>query len=358
MTIVQKVISLLNTNKKMSLKEIYESLPEHSHASIRGNINRYLKKNDEPAFERSGTGIYSVIEIISVRKTDSGTEVDYSASYYNGEKEIHLYHTNVKTCENLSEGIYSHMEQFSSFEELENHTQSVRGIFESGDAIEIMRHCQDQSFDLLLTDPPYRVISGGAGGKGAPKGMLSKNDGKIFDFNNVNLKDWLTEAYRLLKDGSQAYVFTNFLNLQDVMATMQEVGFKLHNLLVWQKNNATPNRWYMKNCEYVVFARKGKAKAIKNCGSMTVHKFDNIIGNKCHETEKPIDLLKYYIENSTSKDAWILDPFAGSGSTAVAALELGRKFFTIEIDPKYVGNIHNRLKDTISNLTVASTISA
>ena len=178
--------------------------------------------------------------------------------------------------------------------------------------------------------------------------MLSKNDGKIFNFNDINLKDWLTEAYRLLKDGSQAYVFTNFLNLQETMETMQEIGFKLHNLLVWQKNNATPNRWYMKNCEYVIFARKGKAKAVNNCGSMTVHQFNNVIGNKTHETEKPIDLLKFYIENSTKKDDWVLDPFAGSGSTAVAAIETGRKFFTAEIDPKYIGNIHERIKSVIA----------
>ena len=129
---------------------------------------------------------------------------------------------------------------------------------------------------------------------------------------------------------------------------MQKVGFKLHNLLVWVKNNATPNRWYMKNCEYVILARKGKARAINNCGSKTVHQFDNILGTKTHETEKPVELLKQYIENSSHENDWILDPFGGSGSTACAVLELGRRFLTIEIDDKYIGNIHERLKTALT----------
>ncbi len=348
MTIVQRVRSLLSTNKTMTLQELYDALPEYTHSGIRGNIYRYLKEEENPSFERTGTGIYSVIEVISVKETKDGVLVDYSASYYNGKDEIHFYHTDVKTKEQLETGIYAKMEQFDSYEMLENHASSIRGIFQSGDAVEIMKRCKDESFHLLLTDPPYRVISGGSGGKGAPRGMLKKNDGKIFDFNDIKPIDWLSEAFRLLKDGSQAYVFTNFLNLQDMMATMQEVGFKLHNLLVWQKNNATPNRWYMKNCEYVIFARKGKAKAISGCGSMTVHQFDNIIGNKVHETEKPVELLKFYIGNSTKENDWILDPFAGSGSTAAAALALGRRFMTMEIDPKYIGNIHERIKKSLS----------
>ncbi len=350
MRIIDKVMKLLATKKTdMTLKEIYESIPEHSHEAIRGNMYRYLKNNPNPEFKRVGAGIYSVIEVISCRKENGESVIDYSADYYDGESEVHFYHTSVR-AEGINPGLYAHVDNFASFEELENHASSIRGIFQTGDAVEVMKRYKDESFNLLLTDPPYRVISGGAGAKGAPKGMLSKNDGKIFAFNDVNLRDWLLESYRLLKNGSQAYVFTNFLNLQNTMKTMEEVGFKLHNLLVWQKNNATPNRWYMKNCEYVVFARKGKAKAINGCGSMTVHQFDNILGNKVHETEKPLDLLRYYIENSTKIGDWILDPFGGSGSTACAAIETGRRFLTMEIDPKYTGAIHERIKQTFNSI--------
>ena len=92
----------------------------------------------------------------------------------------------------------------------------------------------------------------------------------------------------------------------------------------------------MKNCEYILFLRKGKAKWINNIGdSKTVHKFNNIIGNKYHPTEKPIDLLQFYITNSSSVDDIILDPFMGSGSTGVACKNLNRKFIGIEIDDTY-----------------------
>ena len=352
-SIVNKVIEFLSAKSgAVSLKEIYERLPEHPESSIRGNINRYLKENPDPKFERVGKGLYSVIEIINITDTEEGKLVDYAVSYYTEDKEMHFYHQahdlSDNITDNITSGLYLHTDEFDSFEDMEEHTSSLRGIFHKGDAIEIMKRYKDESFELLVTDPPYRVIKGGNKCKDAPKGMLSKNDGKIFSYNDVKAADWLKEAYRLLKPNSHAYVFTNFLNLQDMMQEMQNAGFKLHNLLVWMKNNATPNRWYMKNCEYVILGRKGKAKSIKDCGSMTVHQYNNIIGNKMHETEKPIELLKSYISNSSEPNGWVLDPFAGSGSTAHAALELGRRFMTIEIDEKYAERIHDRLKEALS----------
>ena len=346
MTIVEKVINLLAAKKgNVMLKEIYDNLPEHTPSSIRGNINRYLANNPNPAFERVGHGIYSVVEIINI---SNDNKIDYVVSYYTENNELHMYHKSADMHDpSYFPGLYVHREDFETVEALENHVDSLRGIFQTGDAIEIMKRYESESFDLLITDPPYRVISGGTGGKNAPRGMLSKNDGKIFDFNNIKHEDWLKETYRLLKPDSHAYIFTNFLNLQDMIKKIEAVGYKIHNLLIWLKNNATPNRWYMKNCEYVILARKGKAKAINNCGSMTVHQFDNIIGNKTHETEKPVDLLKYYIENSSNINDWVFDPFAGSGATAVAAIETGRRFMTSEIDPKYIGKIHNRLSAAI-----------
>lgn len=92
----------------------------------------------------------------------------------------------------------------------------------------------------------------------------------------------------------------------------------------------------MKNCEYVLFLRKGKAKWIKDIGgSKTIHQFNNIIGNKSHPTEKPVDLLSFYIQNSSEVEDIVFDPFAGSGSTCVAAKNLGRKYIGVELDKSY-----------------------
>ena len=203
---------------------------------------------------------------------------------------------------------------------------------------------QDNSIDLILTDPPYKCISGGKPHKkGQPSGMLSKNDGKIFNHNNINPKVWIPEMYRVLKDNSQCYIMVNTLNMENYLRICRETGFKLHNILSWKKSNCTPSRWYMKNCEFTLFLRKGKAKTINNVGSKMIHEFPNIIGNKLHPTEKPVELMKYYIENSSNVGDIVFDPFMGVGSTGVAANELDRDFIGIEIDKEYYDIAKERL---------------
>lgn len=141
----------------------------------------------------------------------------------------------------------------------------------NGDALDILASMEDESIDLVVTDPPYKCISGGKPkSKGQPSGMLSKNDGKIFNENDIAIEDWMPQLYRVLKNGSHAYVMTNLLNLETMMLVARQVGFNIHNLLVWEKNNATPCRWYMKNAEFTLFLRKGKAKRINNVGSKMV----------------------------------------------------------------------------------------
>lgn len=202
-----------------------------------------------------------------------------------------------------------------------------------------MKDIPDNSIDLLVTDPPYKTISGGVmkdtsiGGYGIS--VLKKNDGKIFEHNDINIHDYLVECFRVLKEGGHAYIMTNVLNLFDLHREALRVGFKLHNLLVWEKNNANASRWYMKNCEYTLFLRKGNAKRINNASSKTVHKFNNVLKTKNHPTEKPVELMEFYITNSSNQGDVVLDPFMGSGTTAVACLNTGRNFIGFELDENY-----------------------
>lgn len=206
------------------------------------------------------------------------------------------------------------------------------------DSIEAMKNMDSECVDLLVTDPPYKTITGGNNnGKNSkrPKGMLSSNK-KIFSHQNIKIPDWMPEVYRVLKQGSHAYIFTNVLNLTEMLNEAQKAGFRLHNLLCWEKNNCTPSQYYMKNCEYVLFLRKGKAKWINDIGgSKTVHQFNNIIGKKIHPCEKPIDLLKFYIANSSDEGDIVLDSCMGSGTTGLACKNLNRKFIGIEKEEKY-----------------------
>ena len=198
--------------------------------------------------------------------------------------------------------------------------------------------------DAIITDPPYKVISGGKPkNRGQPSGLLSKNDGKIFTHNDLREEDWFPKIFKLLKDGSHCYIMTNTINLERYLRLARESGFLLHNLLVWEKNNCTPNRWYMKNCEYTLFLRKGKAKKINKVGSKTVHKFKNK-QNKTHPSEKPINLMEMYVENSTNKCELVLDFTMGSGTTGVACKKLGRNFIGIELDDGYFNIAKKRIK--------------
>lgn len=201
-----------------------------------------------------------------------------------------------------------------------------------------MKDMDKECIDLIVTDPPYKTITGGdSNGKNSerPKGMLSGNR-KLFSHQNLKISDWMSEVYKVLKQDSHCYIFTNSLNLTEMLTESQKVGFKLHNLLVWEKNNCTPSQYYMKNCEYVLFLRKGKAKWINDIGgSKTVHQFNNIIGNKTHPCEKPIELLKFYIANSSNEGDIVFDPFMGTGSTIISTIELKRKYLGCELEKGY-----------------------
>lgn len=219
------------------------------------------------------------------------------------------------------------------------------------DAVKLLSSIPDNSIDLIVTDPPYPVIGGGSNvnnEKGRPCGILKKNDGKIFEHNDIHISQWIKDFYRVLKENTHLYIMINFLNLEEYMKEIRNAGFDIHSLLMWQKNNVTPSRWYMKNGEYVIFARKGKAKAINNNGSKMIHQFDNP-RNKIHETEKPVDLIQMYIENSSNIGDVVLDPFVGGGSCPVACVRSNRHFIGSEIDGKHYKTIKNRVKKEVEH---------
>ena len=119
---------------------------------------------------------------------------------------------------------------------------------------------------------------------------------------------------------------------------------RLHNILVWKKNNCTPNRWYMKNCEFVIFFHKGKSFPITNKNSSQLLEYKNINGKqKLHPTQKPTDLIKELILNSSKENDIVFDPFCGSGSTLVSAKELNRNYLGIDNDEKYINISLERL---------------
>jgi len=251
------------------------------------------------------------------------------------------------------------------------------------DCLERLKKIEDNSIDLVVTDCPYHIVSGGCttgpygnecggmfkkrtgyketGGyylEGAKHidlgGVLSDNEilytkqGKLFKHNDIKFSDWLPDIYRVLKDGTHCYIFISARNLKELQVEAEKVGFKFQQLIVWDKGNTTPNKFYLNSYELILMLRKGKARNINNMGEKNIQRIKNILGGKkTHPTEKPVELNKVFIENSSNIGDVVLDPFMGTGSCGVACKELNRNFIGIEIDEKYFNIAKNKLKKEV-----------
>lgn len=139
-----------------------------------------------------------------------------------------------------------------------------------------------------------------------------------------------------------------FARLWNILNDSKDEGFKFHNLLVWDKVTGTPNRWYMKNCEFTGLFYKGPAQAINDCGSMSLIRYPHQDESE-HPTEKPVSLMEHYILNSTQPGQLVIDPFMGSGSTGVAAVRAGRAFIGIELDEGHFNTALGRIRYALAN---------
>lgn len=242
------------------------------------------------------------------------------------------------------------------------------------DCLNVLKRLPDKCIDLVCTDCPYKIIGGGCAtgtygnlredaptgilfrgcGRCAKKwetpGQLDENyenvkSGKMFEYNEIKFEDWLPEIYRVLKDKTHSYIMVNDRNLAELQKQAEKVGFIYQNLLVWEKGNATPNKFYLNACEFILMLRKGSERWINNMGSKTILKVPNIIGDKCHPTEKPVQLMEILIANSTNESDIVLEPFAGAGATCIAAKNLNRRFIGIEIDEEYAKITQDRLNE-------------
>lgn len=155
--------------------------------------------------------------------------------------------------------------------------------------------------------------------------------------------EWAKRCFSILKDGSHAYFMTNTKNLHPMLTELQNVGFKLHEILVWKKGMHTPQQYYLRNVEFILFMRKGKAKYINNMGTFSLIEIKGKQGDKMHPSEKPTELMDVFIENSTKQGELVLDPFMGSGTTGVSCMNFNREFIGIELDEKYYDVSKKRL---------------
>lgn len=224
----------------------------------------------------------------------------------------------------------------------------------NGDIRELIKNIPDNSIELIVTDPPYKTTARGCAGTSG--GMMQKDinkKGKVFEQNSIKPQEYIPEFYRILQDSSHCYIMTNHVNLIEMLNVAQNCGFHFIKSLIWDKGNKIMGQYYMSQFEYILFFRKGKGIKINNCGTSDILSIPNKKtkgedGKNLHDTEKPVELMKTLISNSIKNNGWVLDPFAGVGSTMLACKELDLNGLSFELDENYYKIAQNRLNGEIN----------
>jgi site-specific DNA-methyltransferase (adenine-specific) len=204
------------------------------------------------------------------------------------------------------------------------------------DCFNVFKKIKDKEIDMYLLDPPY--------GMNFNSGYRKEKHKKII---NDDCMDWLnnlaSEMYRTAKDNTAHYVFCSFHNVDKFKQAFEQY-FKIKNILIWEKNNTSMGDLkadFAPKYEMIIFLQKGR-RFINGSRDPNILKF-NRTGNKLHPTQKPVDMLEYLIEKFSDNGGTIADPFMGSGSTGVAAINKGRNFLGVEIDCDYFYIAKNRI---------------
>lgn len=193
----------------------------------------------------------------------------------------------------------------------------------------------DEKADLIVTDPPYLLTSGGT--KEQSMGGIFAHDKYDNGGALMDVMPWHEMGgpmFRACAENADCYVMSNDKNVFAACHAFIGAGWQFHNLLVWDKIRATRNRWYMKHLEFTLYFWKGAAdpKGINDCGSKQAFQLNAKKRSK-HETEKPVGLFAHYILNSSKPGDLVLDPFLGSGTAMIACIETGRRGVGIEKNP-------------------------
>ena len=227
-----------------------------------------------------------------------------------------------------------------------------------GDCREVLPQL-DVKVDLVLTDPPYEwndvtggIIKTRLSDQWGYGGMLRQAD-ITAGIQQIPFNEWFGLVESIMFDDSDIYIFSNDKNIHKIVNEMARHKLRLHNILIWKKNNSTPNHWYMKTCEFIIYGFKGRARPINDIGCSHFFEIPNITpSDKTHPTEKPAALLTPLINNSTDGNAMVLDPFLGSGTTCYCAKKLNRYSIGIEIEEKYCEIAAKRCSQSVMELNI------
>ena len=226
-----------------------------------------------------------------------------------------------------------------------------------GDCMSRLTEIADNSIDAIFADPPYFLSNGGISVQSGKQVCVDKGDWDkggtpeyIYAFN----RQWLSLCRPKLKENGTIWISGTHHNIHVVMRCLQELGYKVLNTITWQKTDPPPNlscKYFNFSTELIIWARKSEKvthkfnyetmKQLNGGTQMTdvwripaVSQWEKEQGK--HPTQKPLRLLYRIILASTNVGDTILDPFAGSSTTGIAANLLGRNYIGIEQEPQFV----------------------
>ena len=225
-----------------------------------------------------------------------------------------------------------------------------------GDSMELLPQF-DHKFDMVFADPPYFLSNDGLSiqsGKivSVNKGHWDKSEG--FEFVNGFNRKWLSLVRDKMKADATIWISGTLHNIFSVGQILTELGFKILNVITWEKTNPPPNfscRFFTHSTEQIIWARKtekvphyynyelmkqlNKNKQMKDVWTLpAIAPWEKTC--RKHPTQKPLSVLTRLILASTKPNSWILDPFTGSSTTGIAANLANRRFLGIDIEKEYL----------------------
>jgi site-specific DNA-methyltransferase (adenine-specific) len=215
------------------------------------------------------------------------------------------------------------------------------------DCLEGLKQIPDNSIDLVVTDPPYEIQTSGAGIYKQPDKQYVKELNLMKDGFSPEILD---ELCRVLKK-INIYLFCSQKQIIPLLDYFVKEKGCNWNLLTWHKTNPVPacNNKYLTDTEFILFFRE---KGVKIYGEFKT-KFTYYVtplnqkDKKLykHPTIKPLEIVKNLIINSSREDDVILDPFIGSGTTAVASKKLNRNYIGFEISEEHCKIAEKRVSE-------------